>query len=130
MPRATAGELRVYQYSSRAKAVKCISLVDDGPPSSRDSQVIPEEVGFQLRMRSLVHAADICCCVFMADSNLVLAGDAAGFVSLLDVSKQALLWCSNPASAAVVKVAMAHCTISQKQVWYMHMIRFAACVSS
>lgn len=87
--------------------MRCISFGTPGPAASNTSQSIAEEAGFQLKLRSLVHTADIMSVVYVAESKFVAAGDAGGGVSLLNVSRPELLWHCQASSHAVARVLLA-----------------------
>jgi hypothetical protein len=51
-----------------------------------------EPAGFQLRLLTLLHSAAIVSSTYLPQTMMVAVSDAAGCVSLVDLSQPAVLW--------------------------------------
>ena len=84
--------MRVYQFCERAKAIDVVHFESVGGASNNETTPVKEPPGFQLRLQSLVHGANICTSTYNPSFKFVAVSDRAGMVSLVDLSKPALLW--------------------------------------
>jgi hypothetical protein len=84
--------VRVYQFSDQPRTAELVHFESVGPASANASTRVSEPPGFQLRLRILVHSADITATAYSPGFKHVVAADASGAVSLLDLAAPALLW--------------------------------------
>lgn len=84
--------MRVYQFSERARTTDVSHLESIGAAAPNARTTISEPPGFQLRLQGLVHSADVTCSAYNPSFKFVAVGDRAGAVSLIDLSRPALLW--------------------------------------
>lgn len=83
----------MYQLSERPQALRCIRFEAVGAAGADNhALVIEEPPGLQLRLRTLIHSADVCASAYNPSFKMVASSDAAGTVSLVDLSKPAVLW--------------------------------------
>lgn len=54
--------------------------------------LVQEPAGFQLRLLTTLHSATISSSMFLPQTQMVAPGDTAGYVSLIDLSRPAVLW--------------------------------------
>eukprot|EP00877_Chromochloris_zofingiensis_P001873 jgi/Chrzof1/11687/Cz06g05130.t1 len=105
------GEVRVYQFNERAKHIDCIQFESVGSRSNNEGIGIDEPPGFQLRLLTLIHTADICNSAYAPTFKMVAISDKAGSVSLIDLSKPAVMWFQAPMQHPVVSLALAQCPL-------------------
>jgi hypothetical protein len=86
------GEVRLYEFSQRPRTRDALRIESVGGAANNTASRVAEPPGFQLRLRCLVHGADITALAACPVARHVAVGDAAGAVSLLDVATPALLW--------------------------------------
>ncbi|MEW5299954.1 MAG: hypothetical protein WDW36_002922 [Sanguina aurantia] len=98
------GELRAYHFSAAAASTEVVFV---SSPAHTNSHSIVQEAGFQLRLSSTLHRADICCIVVCPHSAVAAAGDRAGCVSLMDLTKPSLLWTQTPMAQPVLCLQLA-----------------------
>lgn len=103
--------MRVYQFNERAKHIDCIQFESVGSRSNNEGIGIDEPPGFQLRLLTLIHTADICNSAYAPTFKMVAISDKAGSVSLIDLSKPAVMWFQAPMQHPVVSLALAQCPL-------------------
>ncbi|GBF90963.1 hypothetical protein Rsub_03818 [Raphidocelis subcapitata] len=109
------GEVRVYQFSERARTTEVSHLESIGVAGPDARTAVSEPPGFQLRLQSLVHSADITCSAYNPSFKFVAVGDRAGAVTLVDLSRPALLWLQTPLKSPAVSLALARCPLPPRR---------------
>jgi hypothetical protein len=84
--------MRVFQFSERPRATAVVHFESVGGASSNPTTRLAAPAGFQLLLQSLLHSADITTSAYNPSFKHVAVADAAGMVSLVDLSKPAVLW--------------------------------------
>ncbi|KAI8474766.1 MAG: hypothetical protein J3K34DRAFT_490656 [Monoraphidium minutum] len=105
------GEVRVYQFDERPRAIDVVHFESVGGASNNDTTALREPPGFQLRLQSLVHSSDITTSAYNPAFKHVAVADKAGTVSLIDLAKPALLWLQAPMRVPVASLALARCPL-------------------
>lgn len=82
----------MYQFDERPRDIDVVHFESVGGAANNDTTAVSEPPGFQLRLQSLVHSSDICTSAYNPSFKHVAVSDKAGTVSLIDLSKPALLW--------------------------------------
>jgi hypothetical protein len=98
--------VRVFQFDERARDIDVVHFESVGGASNNDTTPIREAPGFQLRLQSLVHSSDICTSAYNPAFKHVAVSDKAGTVSLIDLSKPALMWLQVRNTRALVCVCV------------------------
>jgi len=109
------GEVRVYQFAEHSRTTEVVHFESVGGAANNDTTPLKEPPGFQLRLQSLVHSADICTSAYHPSFKFVAVSDKAGTVSLIDLSKPAILWLQAPMKVPVVSLALARCPLPPRR---------------
>eukprot|EP00879_Flechtneria_rotunda_P011333 GHRR01011838.1.p1 GENE.GHRR01011838.1~~GHRR01011838.1.p1 ORF type:complete len:1352 (+),score=605.93 GHRR01011838.1:400-4455(+) len=110
------GEVRVYQFSDVPKRIDCVIFDSVGSRNNNQGIVIQEPAGFQLRLLTCLHTADIVSSAYLPQFKMVAVSDAAGSVSLIDLAKPAVQWFQSPwANQPVVALALGHMQLPSKR---------------
>jgi hypothetical protein len=85
-------QVRVFQFTERPRTAPVVHFESVGAPDANAATRVSEPPGFQLLLQSLVHSADVTTSAYSPSFKHVAVADAAGMVSLVDLSKPAVLW--------------------------------------
>lgn len=99
MPLHVPLQVRVYEFSESASCRPVIHFETVGGAAANEVTIIEQPAGFQLRAQLLVHSADVTALSLYPAFKSLAVADRSGIVSLLDLSKPALMWLQVWASA-------------------------------
>lgn len=85
-------QVRVYEFSERASSGPIVHFESVGGAAANESTPVAQPAGFQLRAQLRVHSADVTALSFNPAFKSLAVADRSGIVSLLDLSKPALMW--------------------------------------
>jgi hypothetical protein len=110
-PNRIGPQVRVYQFSPDPQTRDVLFLESVGGRANNESSPVSEPPGFQLVLTCDVHISDVTALAHNPASRHVAAADRAGTVSLLDLSKPALLWLQAPVRVPVAALALSRCPL-------------------
>ncbi|GBF96648.1 hypothetical protein Rsub_09281 [Raphidocelis subcapitata] len=105
------GEVRLYEFSQRPRTRDVLQIESVGGAANNAASRVAEPPGFQLRLRCLVHGADVTALAACPVARHIAVGDASGAVSLLDIAAPALLWLQAPLRAPIASISLGRCPL-------------------
>lgn len=96
------GEVRAYQFWEKGRGIEVVALSEVGSTPRKGAQ-LSEEPGLQLKLRVLVHEAEITCVAYSPGAKCIAAGDKTG-------AQGGCLTCSSQRTGGVLLSASSQCS--------------------